>query len=321
MQNAKTILFASVALAVFLASQVHAKVERGLAWAADNQWAKSVAKGDIMWYHHWENGKVDTIPDNIEYVPTYWGPQKASQWGQVKASMGGKMPKNLLAFNEPDVQGQANMSPQQAVSEFMKELQPFAEKGVNVSTPQMVYNLDWLDQFMNGCKKAGCKISFAALHWYGSTSDLPKFKKWVSTVNKRYNIPVWVTEFGITQQSHPSQGQVIKFLNQAMDFLSDQKFVHRAAWNGAYCIENPPDQYATRLNAMFNTGGALRPIAQQWIWNGFQHKRSQNGSGHEGHAFARRHKVARSNDAEEIDNEGDAVMCDEYCQQREKYMN
>ena len=45
MQNAKTILFASVALAVFLASQVHAKVERGLAWAADNQWAKSVGQG------------------------------------------------------------------------------------------------------------------------------------------------------------------------------------------------------------------------------------------------------------------------------------
>ena len=72
--------------------------------------------------------------------------------------------EHLLAFNEPDVKGQANIDPDTAVGLFMQELQPYARKGVKVSSPQMVWDLDWLSKFLNICHEAGRSISCLAIH-------------------------------------------------------------------------------------------------------------------------------------------------------------
>jgi len=260
-----SVAIASLVAALWAAVPVAADFAYGLPWAADNKWADSITKKTVSWYHHWEDGRVSTIPKNIEYVPMYWGPKKKNHWHHRKAEIRKHHPQYILAFNEPDVESQAGMTPKEAALEFMKELQPFAEKGINVSTPQMVYDIEWLENFMKHCKDEGCKISFIALHWYGGYQDLDAFTRWIETVYNKFKMPIWVTEFGLTAASEPSTAQVTEFMRKAIDWMSSKDYIERAAWNGCYDVHDPPDAFATRLNAFFSTGGSLRDTAHTWL--------------------------------------------------------
>ncbi|WFD28316.1 hypothetical protein MNAN1_003324 [Malassezia nana] len=251
--------------ALWVAVPVAANFAYGIPWAADNNWAGSMTHKTVSWYHHWENGPVDTINKNVEYVPMYWGTKKRNLWNKRKAHFNKNPPKHILAFNEPDIETQAGMSPSEAVKEFMNELQPYADRGVKVSSPQMVYDLEWLDQFMNKCKSAGCKISFMALHWYGSHQDFDSFTNWIENVYNKYKLPIWVTEYGLTRASSPSDGEVNDFMKKTMNWMKSKDYIKRAAWNGCYNVHNPPDDFATPLNAFFSNGGALRSTAHTWL--------------------------------------------------------
>lgn len=260
-----SIAIASCVSALLAAVPVTADFAYGVPWAADNRWAGSMTDKTVSWYHHWEDGRVSTIRDAVEYVPMYWGSKKKSAWNKVKAHFNKYPPKHILAFNEPDIESQAGMTPDEAVNEFMKELQPLADKGVSVSSPQMVYDLGWLEDFMKKCKSKGCKISFIALHWYGGQQDLDAFTNWVESVHKQFNLPIWITEFGLTRASNPSDGDVKGFMQKAIDWMSSKDYIKRAAWNGCYDVHNPPDGFATPLNAFFSTGGSLRDTAHTWL--------------------------------------------------------
>ncbi|WFD20697.1 hypothetical protein MCAP1_002949 [Malassezia caprae] len=260
-----SVALASCIGALWAAVPVAADFAYGLPWAADNRWAGSMTDKTVSWYHHWQDGKVSTINKNVEFVPMYWGPKKKSHWNHRKIDILKHSPNHILAFNEPDIETQAGMTPKEAADEFMKELQPFAEKGINVSTPQMVYDIGWLESFMKHCKSKGCKISFVALHWYGGHQDLDAFTHWIETVHNKFNLPIWVTEFGLTSASNPSEHQVKKFMQKAIDWMSSKDYVERAAWNGCYDVNDPPDGFATPLNAFFSTGGSLRDLAHTWL--------------------------------------------------------
>ena len=67
-------------------------------------------------------------------------------------------PKALLAFNEPDISGQSNLDPTTAANLWMQEIQPWKKRGVRLGSPQIVWNQDWLSQFMNICKSKGCTV-------------------------------------------------------------------------------------------------------------------------------------------------------------------
>ncbi|WFD35233.1 hypothetical protein MCUN1_002083 [Malassezia cuniculi] len=316
--SVRSSLFIATTLAILVFAQVEAAT-RGIPWASNDNWAGKLNTGLMRWYHHWQDGPVDALT-RLEFVPTYWGPSKMGDWKRRKREMNHNWPQNILAFNEPDIEGQANMDPEWAVEEFMNELQPYADRGVKVSSPQMVWDLDWLKQFMDSCNARGCKISYIALHWYGSWNDIKDLKKWVRRVHRQYNLPIWVTEFGITSKSHPSKEQVHQFQKEAMDWFDSQPYVHRAAWNGGYSISNPPDNFATPLNALFRSGGKLRQMAYSYIYGEGNNRRSLMG-GHNAMAMARRRDVDGETEEEaEPVYEGEAVHCDEICEKRNKFL-
>ena len=51
------------------------------------------------------------MASNIEFVPMNWGPKYAANWEKRIVQMNAVKPKHILAFNEPDVPTQANMTP------------------------------------------------------------------------------------------------------------------------------------------------------------------------------------------------------------------
>ncbi|EDP45074.1 hypothetical protein MGL_0063 [Malassezia globosa CBS 7966] len=256
---------AAAATALLAATPVVADFHYGFPWGTFNAWAKTIDKKNVTWYHHWQDGYVKELK-GLEYVPTFWGPTKMHEWHQRKKEIHDMHIEHILSFNEPDIKGQANIDPDTAVSLFMQELQPYALKGIKVSAPQMVWDMDWISKFMDKCHAAGCKISFMALHWYGGPDEIDSFKNWVKRIHDKFNLPIWMTEYGLTNKSNPSQKDVDRFMRETIEWMKSQPYVERAAWNGCFDVLNPPDSFLSPMNAYFaDNGAATRLTASTWL--------------------------------------------------------
>lgn len=156
----------------------------------------------------------------------------------------------------------------------MQELEPYRKKGIKVSSPQIVWNVSWMDKFLKALRAKGGDVDFMAVHWYGSANELQQLKNWISKIHSRYNKAVWLTEYGVTQKSHPSQATVKNFNAQATEWLRSTGYVKRAAWLGCFAVNNPPDSFAAARNAFFNSGGSLRKWSNWYVYSNSR-KRSE----------------------------------------------
>jgi len=146
----------------------------------------------------------------------------------------------LISFNEPDMSGQANMSPGQALS-----LWPQLEAtGMRLGSPAVADNGatpgGWLDQFMSGAAARGYRVNFITLHWYGADfatgPAVSQLESYLQAVHARYHKPIWLTEFALANfgasPQTPSRGQQAAFLTAATAMLQRLSYVQRYAWFG-----------------------------------------------------------------------------------------
>ncbi|EPQ29533.1 uncharacterized protein PFL1_02752 [Pseudozyma flocculosa PF-1] len=253
---------ALVLLAFAPSTEAH---QRGLAWGTNDSWGSKLTGGLYTWYWHWQDGPNRVFDGKLEFVPCFWGKKYASLWQARKSEMAQKLPKAILAFNEPDIASQSNLQPAEAARLFQQELQPYRRKGVRVSSPQIVWNVDWLSSFMKECNKIGCDADFIALHWYGGYNELQKLKDYVTRVYRTFNKPIWITEYGVTSAGGGSQAQVKQFHVDATNWLNSQHYVERASSFGAFAVSNPPDAFGSSKNALFNSNGSLRDLAYWYV--------------------------------------------------------
>lgn len=115
---------------------------------------------------------------------------------------------------------------------------------------------------------------FIAIHWYGSWNDVAGFKNYVSSISKKFNLPIWVTEYGVTSSSGGSQQQVKQFHMDATTWLNSQSYVERSSNFGSFAYSSPPDAYGSKLNALFNGDGSLRDLAYWYMWSSAPQRRS-----------------------------------------------
>jgi hypothetical protein len=112
----------------------------------------------------WADGPVSQL-SNLEFVPQFWGPKNWDKWNQRVAEMKKKQPTYLLGFNEPDISSQANMSPSYAAQVYKEQIVPWGYKGVNLGSPAIAYDLDWMGDFIKNLNNRGGYINFVVLHW------------------------------------------------------------------------------------------------------------------------------------------------------------
>jgi len=240
--------------------------QRGLGWATNNNYSPTVGNGPLIsWYLHWQDGIVPQMPSKVEYVPMFWGASKWSSWQQRVAEMNKKTPQHLMAFNEPEISGQANMSPAYAAKVYMQEIFPWSKKGVRLGSPAIVYDLKWMDAFLQAIQQQGGHVDFICCHWYGHWNNIAGFKTWVQTVHSRYGKNVWVTEVGVTSASNPTQAEDKSFMMNAFSFLDSQSYVERGAWFGVWESNKPPDSYSSRMNALLQPGGKLNDMGNWYV--------------------------------------------------------
>ncbi|MDY7088620.1 MAG: sigma-70 family RNA polymerase sigma factor [Actinomycetota bacterium] len=198
------------------------------------------------WYYNWSsNNRSMPGPSDVEFVPMIWGKDNVTAATLAEAKKEGDV---LLGFNEPDMDGQANMTVEQALADW-PELQA---TGMRLGSPAVAFGGDtaggWLDRFMTGAKKKGYRVDFITLHWYGSDfskAAVGQFLGYVDAVHKRYGKPVWITEYGLMNfagsPKYPTQAQLVTFINGSTKGLQKRAYVERYAWFGLPAVGDSVD--------------------------------------------------------------------------------
>jgi len=176
------------------------------------------------WYYNWSPSSSSTIEK--EYVPMQWG-----TWAIDDNSVTLKTKPDvtsLLAFNEPDGTGEANMTIAQCLSNWPKLL----ATGLRLGSPAFV-NSNQLDTFMTKALALGYRVDFMCFHSYERrTGD-----NYVNTVYKpfydKYHLPVWVTEFNYgASWNTVASDKMLTMYNGQKDFVTKMNaapFIERYA--------------------------------------------------------------------------------------------
>jgi hypothetical protein len=156
----------------------------------------------------------------------------------------------LLAFNEPDLRGQANMTVARAL-----ELWPRLEAlGLRLGSPAPSQNgRAWLTAFLEGARERGYRVDFLALHWYGDCRDTKALETFLRSWES-WGLPIWLTEWSCRQQDGATN---LAFVERAIPMLDEHPLVERVAWFAVRTVA--PDYAGTPL---VDARGKLTPLGE-----------------------------------------------------------
>ncbi|KAH8705566.1 hypothetical protein BGW36DRAFT_393148 [Talaromyces proteolyticus] len=185
------------------------------------------------WAYDWNLDSDGTLPSGVEYCPMLWGQKMYDQWQSSASSYLSSGSTCLLGFNEPDMTTQANMSPQQAATDYQTYMTPFANQATLVS-PAVTngvgdnLGLTWMESWLQACNGA-CGATVMAIHYYANTdtSDFYNFVNNAASLASQYGMSsVWITEF----QNTGTSDQQVSFLQEVIPWLNNNTDVGRYAY-------------------------------------------------------------------------------------------
>ncbi|MDR1683699.1 MAG: DUF5010 C-terminal domain-containing protein [Candidatus Symbiothrix sp.] len=214
------------------------------------------ALGDaISWSYNWGHDHSTVVNGvfnefGLDFCPMAWNAVDANKLRTYKASHPDC--RYLLAFNEPNLTDQANMTPAQAAAKWPEVKAIAQELGLKIISPAMNYGtlsgysdpIKWLDEFFTLIPLS--EIDGISIHCYmpnaGATkSYIDRFKK--------YNKPIWMTEFcawdGLNANSFKLEGQM-KYMSDIINYMESDPAVFRYAWfipKGDKRVEDFPYMY------------------------------------------------------------------------------
>ncbi len=267
----RQILIISLILIAGIAADVSGQTKspkRGICGDASPQDLVTLAPS-VTWYYDWgveppavSQGQLS----GIEWVPMAWNAPVNLTDFENRIPSGSLY---LLGFNEPNFKSQANMTPAQAAAAWPGLEQVAANKGLKLVSPAVnwcgdcvdgVTNdpVDWLDKFFAACP--GCKVDYIAIHSYAPGSAalsnyLDKFRK--------YNKPLWITEFAPWDPPKPDFEGVVKYMKEAIPILENDPIVFRYSWFATRVGTNPDI-------SLLGANGALTKLGQLYTNMAFQ---------------------------------------------------
>lgn len=155
----------------------------------------------VNWQYNWDS-TTNQKQSWAEFIPMLWGTQSyhTNQWfdnAWYWINNGGS--GHLLAFNEPEQGGQANLSPGDAANAWRQYMEPFyghAQLGAPAVSND---GYNWISQFLQAC--SGCHIDFIPIHWYNDWTLENDFENWVNSIcSLGGGRQVWITEVCCSQK-------------------------------------------------------------------------------------------------------------------------
>lgn len=224
----------------------------------------------LTWYYNWANTPnatvINTHQNYLEFCPMLWNgswnPTALTNYLDAHPEV-----KYLLAFNEPNYNVQANMTPAAAAA-LWPQVEAIADAyNLKIVSPAMSYcsgtciagydNMHgtvWLDDFFTACP--GCRVDDIAVHiydtWYhGFRGVLDLYKK--------YNRPIWVTEFDYSNATTGPQHAAL--MVDVIDLMEKDPDVFRYAW---FLLRSSPATTSTDIYTQ--TSGALTDLGKVYMY-------------------------------------------------------
>lgn len=192
----------------------------------------------VCWIYNWGSSTsiASMLGDyDMTYYPMVWGgnPNESTIASTQERVPGCDM---ILAYNEPNLTDQANMTPTRA-SELWPNLVAVAEKlGMRLTSPAMNYGTlagysdpeVWLDEFYSKPGVSLDDVDATAAHCYMPSGEA--FKSFIRKFYK-YGKPVYMTEFCHAQGSITNNVQSqMKFMCDALNYLENDDMVGGYSW-------------------------------------------------------------------------------------------
>lgn len=229
--------------------------KKGLGSWHERTTPQDLRQAKLDWYYNWRPfEKIGPVAD-IEFVPMFWcasdvTPENLTSVRKSKAT-------HVLGFNEPDMPGQANMTPEECMAHW-PELMTLPQR---LGSPAPA-DAKWLDQFMPEAMRRGLRIDFLCLHRYPDISNpgaVEEIEKMLTEAHQKYGLPVWLTECGAADVAAWNQPRLAKptaamariFLKKLLAMLDGLPFVERHAW------------FADRVTAEYRIGTIFHPRADR----------------------------------------------------------
>jgi hypothetical protein len=193
----------------------------------------------VSWFYNWQPqpsaaAAAAYAQAGMEFVPMVWNGtfNVDTLVKNIPADA-----KYLLGFNEPNFTSQGNLTPQQA-AQLWPQLEDVAtRRNLKLVSPSPNYcsggcnqtdPFVWFDQFFAAC--TNCRVDYLAIHWYACTKE--SLEMHVTTA-KKYNRPIWVTEFDCADSGAQPVDVQRAYMKAAVTYLEMEPMVFRYAWFSA----------------------------------------------------------------------------------------
>jgi hypothetical protein len=246
-------------------------LKRGIAYGNNSTADLLALKPGISWWYNWgkqpendTNANYESI--GVEFVPMAWGKLNDNEVQDFinKIKPGAKY---LLAFNEPNFNDGARLTPQEAVNAWVNVEKVAAAKNLEIVSASPAYNgpnnyggftdpVAWHNQFFLLCPN--CKVDYIAFnHYYNSAASVIG----VTGNLKNFNRPVWVTEF--SNRVIQSAAEKTAFMKEILSSFENDPDIFRYSWFSGRVDPTWTDMAENPLLAP--ESGVLRPIGTEYI--------------------------------------------------------
>jgi len=189
----------------------------------------------------------------LRFIPLLFngGETAAQEWpAYVESAIVNYNADALFSFNEPDAAYSglsANMAVSEALAAYKRSIQPFANRTLPsgakllLGSPSITnagQGLTWLSEFLGNASlpQYNLTVDFINIHFYASPYNFELFKEFITSAYDlgERKLPVWVTEFGVSDEYPWHDSSVVPFIKNCTTWLDEQPWVERYAWFGAY---------------------------------------------------------------------------------------
>lgn len=206
----------------------------------------------ISWDYNWGNTPTEDAAmwfdaNEMDFCPMCWNGNYSAD--KIRAFVAAHPnTKYLLAFNEPNLTDQANMTPSKAAELWPPVVALAKELNLKLVSPAMNYGtlagysdpIKWLDEFFAQPNVDINDIYAISIHCYMSSASavqgyVEKFEK--------YNKPIWMTEFCAWDPVPGSVTTQMDYMCAVLNYLEANPKVERYAWfipRSGNKVDSPP---------------------------------------------------------------------------------
>lgn len=223
-----------------VANQMHKSPKRGVAFNFSVAEDLPLLSDAISWDYNWGNDQNSLAAiwmdeEGIEFCPMCWNGNYNTDRIQSYVAAHPST-KYLLAFNEPNLKDQANMTPSRAAELWPPVVALAKEMNLKLVSPAMNYGtvagyndpIKWLDEFFAQPGVSIDDVDAIAVHCYMAS---PQAVKNYIQLFEKYNKPIWLTEFCAWEEyAIHSEADQMSYMCSMLNHLEQNSKVERYAW-------------------------------------------------------------------------------------------